>query len=71
MSQSRKKRIVVFEIRITVFTDYLQDFFSGMVRGTIKAMEMFAFSKGYSKTKFEIQQRVLDGKTFAEIKKYE
>lgn len=68
MAQQRKKRILVYEIRVTLFTDFLQKMVEDTIDNLVSGMRNYSISKGRI-TKWEVTKRVLDGKTFAEIKK--
>ncbi len=46
MSQSRKKRVIVFNIRITCYTDFMQEFLSNTIKQTVKAMQIHEKNKG-------------------------
>lgn len=67
MAQIRKQRILVFEIRITVWTDFMQKLIGDVVKNVIYSIGSHEEGKG-RKTKIEFTERVLDPKTFAEIK---
>ena len=56
----------MYELRITVFTDFMQEFVQSTIRAFVKGMIQYHFQSGKA-TKFEMQERVLDGKTFKEI----
>lgn len=64
--KTRKKRIIVFEIRITVFTDYTLNFFTTIFEATIVSAQRFASMK-YKTVTITRERKILDGKTFAEI----
>lgn len=68
MTKKRKARVLVFEIRITVFTDFMQELFSGMIKMVVYALGEQEKEKGRL-TKIEFNERVLDAKTFAPFKK--
>ena len=70
MTQQRKKRILIYEIRITIMTDWLQQMAEQFMDAFITAMIRYDEQKGRV-TKYEVTKRVLDGKTFEEIKKLE
>ncbi len=56
----------MFEIRITVWTDFMQGVVSGFIKNVILGMTKYEESKGHI-TKFEFTERVLDGRTFKEL----
>lgn len=68
MSQPRKKRVIVFEVRVTVFTDKIQEFLTSSIHACIAGLARYEMNQGRVTT-FEIKTRVLDGKTFAPFKK--
>ncbi len=68
MAQKRKKRILVYEIRITVWTDFMQKFFSDVMAAIVTGLVRQQKERGHI-TQFEFSERVLDGKTYQEIKK--
>jgi len=67
MAQPRKKRIIVYEIRVGIFTDFMQKFIENCFDAFFKAMKCGDEMKGRI-TEYEIKKRIIDGKTFAIIK---
>lgn len=68
MSQPRKKRTIIFEIRITVFTDFMQDFLTNSIRACVTGIAGYEKSQGRV-TNFELNERVIDSKTSEPFKR--
>lgn len=44
--QKRKQRTITYEIRITVYTDFMEKFFDDIVQHTTRAWQVYEASKG-------------------------
>lgn len=62
MSEKRREREIVYEVRIRVWTSFMQQVVEGFMDACLKALALHHAAKGY-KTTFEVQKRVLDAKT--------
>ena len=62
-NQKREERTIVFEIKITVWTDHMQRFLTETILGVIKAMRMNEESQR-RKTIIKVKERVLNKKGF-------
>ena len=58
MSQKRKKRTLVYTIRITVWTDFMEELFSGFIDMVLRALVQREADEGRI-TKIEVEKEVV------------
>lgn len=58
MSQKRKKRTLVYTIRITVWTDFMEELFSGFIDIVFRALVQREADEGRI-TKIEVEKEVV------------